>query len=1648
MAVELATGYISIVPETSRVIPGVRSALSGVDRLGDEAGRGIGGRMSEGITSSLKNLAVAGAGAAIAKQVFGLGNSFTNELNTMQAVSTATVDQMNRVKEAAKALGDDAQLSNTSATDAAAAMSELAKGGFTVDQSMAAARGTLQLAAAAQIDAASAATIQSQALQAFGLNADYAAQAADVLANTANASSAEMTDVAYGLQAVGTVANQFGLSLEDTAAALGLFANAGITGSDAGTLLKSALLALTDQGKPAQKAIEELGLTVYDAQGKFIGMRALFGQLERASSNMTPEMYQAATATLFGSDAMRLAGIAAEQGATGWDSMRLSVEREGAAAEVAAAKTQGLPGALAAIQNSAETLALEIYDLVDGPLAALASKGAELISTVTPKLMDGFAAVGEILAPYGEQIAGAFDSVAESGKLTEWGHELAEVFGDLAQTGAALVPPIMSIGQALVTAGAAIGIGTWELLLNTLDSIAPILDATLVPALEGVAALMQQNQVATTAFVGGFALFETVPSLIDDIRGPFEEVTSRVSSAIDTVRSFGSDMRGAGQSSRVAGVQLGRFGSAVDRIGQRVPIIGAMQTSFLNAAQSAERFGRTAGAAAAASTGLKAAASGVANAFGGPLVAGIGAAILLGTQLIGAMDDVSNFQESAKKSSIELADAQYEVAEAFARTSGAINDESLKAVEQQVSTFRSTLEQTAADAPGFWADVLAGFGYEEVGRNAREAAQEAGRIAEETSKALNNIEVTDAELAATLAGSDADWAAFITRLRDVGGASDDAVASLQQQREEMLQQREAARNVTPGMVELSDSIKVLADETSSADQKTSALKDALVALGVIPQDAKQALSEYGETISEIVSKSTGAADASDGLGQAMIDANGQLDVLKNAGARGLNDSLQELANKFLQVSTETGNSSRAYQEAMPALQALAEQYNLPIEKIQQFAREAGMAPDVISTLVNLVGVETADQQLAGIALRIAQIDPDKPKTVTVLGLTQDAEDKLTSVGVKVERLPDGTVRVTADTAEALNALADLQRPRDVTLRVRTQMDPAARAAYFGNASVQGPFATGGTIPYNADGGTITGPGTGTSDSILGIDRYTKMPTSWVSAGEEVIREKSASKWRWLLKAINRDDPRLENIFDGLPMFSKGGTVKKALDAAQSVTGNGYEWGGTGPSNFDCSGFMGWLQQILMGASPSEAGGRRLYTTYSLIGGQSAGLEPGPGPAGTVFIVGTSDEHMAGILAGQPVEAGGGHGTSRIGSPAVGAFDGQFHSIYHLPNELIEGEDDLSSSGIGTSALADSPTTKKQEWTEKDQLDLESARVAVIQAQEARDKVYNNPKKSDADKQQADLKVERAELKVRQLEQKRDGVGIAGAISTEPAPPLTGEMGDDAITLRQAEISVLDAQMARDKVYNDPESTSLDKEKADIAVYQAQNSLEETKKRLEEEAEKEASGGGKGTDGFSLKDRLKKFGSDLAGIAVDAFFEIVGFESRWLDIPIPEYKAPTKGSTVNKKSGTGKDAPAPKGIQELLFPLQNIPGSFPLEDLQRQAPMTPGTPGWVEAWLKVLPKDAKLPLHDDGGWLMPGLNLNLTTKPEPVLNPKQLDALYRVADAGAVQPQVQPVAPSDFSVKIYNPTFANQSQFLREANAMQERQMMRHAGRPL
>ena len=198
----------------------------------------------------------------------------------------------------------------------------------------------------------------------------------------------------------------------------------------------------------------------------------------------------------------------------------------------------------------------------------------------------------------------------------------------------------------------------------------------------------------------------------------------------------------------------------------------------------------------------------------------------------------------------------------------------------------------------------------------------------------------------------------------------------------------------------------------------------------------------------------------------------------------------------------------------------------------------------------------------------------------------------------------------------------------------------------------GALAAGGSIRDLTAGGQLptTGPGTNVVDGFMGVDR-SGVPIVRVDAGEEVINRKQAEKHRSLLKAINRGDPRV----DDLPGFDTGGTIgsreglDRALREAKSShdIGARYSWGGISREASDCSGFVGRVAWAAQGRNPDTAG--RMGTTDTMMAGQWPGFKRGrTGP----FIVGVNRVHMAASLDGIPVESGG-----DVGGPSIGRGDG-------------------------------------------------------------------------------------------------------------------------------------------------------------------------------------------------------------------------------------------------------------------------------------------------------------------------------------------------------------------------------------------------------
>jgi TP901 family phage tail tape measure protein len=377
-----------------------------------------------------RNLSQVGMGATVmgGAMLAGFGVAagaamrFDKQMSAVGAVSNATAGQMDLLRQAAL---DAGQATVFSASEAAQAQAELARAGVSVADIMGGAlTGSLDLAAAGQLALADAATIAAQAMNIFDLNGGQVSHVADVLAAAANKSASDVKGLGDALRQGGLVADQTGLSFEDTTAVLAAFGDRALIGSDAGTSLKTMLQRLTPQSNEAAEKMEELGLNAYDATGNFVGLEALAGEMQTSFSSLTTEQRGLAMATIFGSDAVRAANVIYELGADGIAEYSAAVNDQGAAARMAGEMTDNLAGDLEELSGAFETAMIGIGSSADGPLRA--------ITQATTDLVNGFA---DLPGPVQGAVA-AFLGVA--GVTTTVGGGLLMVAGQVAQTSIAL----------------------------------------------------------------------------------------------------------------------------------------------------------------------------------------------------------------------------------------------------------------------------------------------------------------------------------------------------------------------------------------------------------------------------------------------------------------------------------------------------------------------------------------------------------------------------------------------------------------------------------------------------------------------------------------------------------------------------------------------------------------------------------------------------------------------------------------------------------------------------------------------------------------------------------------------------------------------------------------------------------------------------------------------------------------------------------------------------------------------------------------------------------------------------------------------------------------------------------------------------------
>lgn len=305
--------------------------------------------------------ALLGVGAAAA---VGLGKSIQSAMSfdkTMRQVGNMTKESGQGIKELsdlAIQMGKDTVFS---ASDASAAMLELAKGGLTSAQIKGGAlASTMTLAAAGELQMGDAATYVGNGMAMFGLKAKDANRVVTALAGGANASSASVESLGLALSQVGPGAKLAGASIEETVGVLSAFDAMGVKGSDAGTSLKTMFMRLVPQTKKAREAMNDLGLKFTDAQGQINPLRTIAEKLRIKLRGLSAEQKTSALNAIFGSDAYRAAALMAELGSKGVDKYTKATSDATAAQDLANIGMEGASGAWENFKGSVETLSIQL----------------------------------------------------------------------------------------------------------------------------------------------------------------------------------------------------------------------------------------------------------------------------------------------------------------------------------------------------------------------------------------------------------------------------------------------------------------------------------------------------------------------------------------------------------------------------------------------------------------------------------------------------------------------------------------------------------------------------------------------------------------------------------------------------------------------------------------------------------------------------------------------------------------------------------------------------------------------------------------------------------------------------------------------------------------------------------------------------------------------------------------------------------------------------------------------------------------------------------------------------------------------------------------------------------------------------------------
>lgn len=480
---------------------GIEGALGSIGAAATTAGRAL----TLGVTAPL----LGAAGAAV-----GVGMSFDESMSNVYGLMSSldlTQDQMDALRDTAREMGATTKFS---ASEAADAMGYMALAGWDDQQVIAGLPGVLNLAAAANMDLAKASDIVTDTMTPFGMAAEEAARAADVFAYAQANSNTTVEGLGEAMKYVAPSADAFGMTLEDTAAALGTLANAGIKGSQGGTTLNAMLRDMKKNAEDGAIAIGKTKVALTNADGSYRSYGEIIRDIDTATQGMSESQRDAALSAIFGDESIKGVLATLKQGPDALDAMTASMYAAGgAASSMAAIMQDNLKGELTTLSSGVQEMGIALSDFL------------------TPILRQGVGFITDLVGRFNALDEGTKNMIFRAGAL-------AAAAGPVIMTGGKLLTLLSGVNPLMLGFGAAASLAYTH--SETLQGIVAQLGdgvSAFGTALQGGASLMDAFSAGLTAAFGEETAGKVL-GVIDAIRGAFSTVGEALSTVTEGVSTF------------------------------------------------------------------------------------------------------------------------------------------------------------------------------------------------------------------------------------------------------------------------------------------------------------------------------------------------------------------------------------------------------------------------------------------------------------------------------------------------------------------------------------------------------------------------------------------------------------------------------------------------------------------------------------------------------------------------------------------------------------------------------------------------------------------------------------------------------------------------------------------------------------------------------------------------------------------------------------------------------------------------------------------------------------------------------------------------------------------------------------------------------